>query len=171
MAFLLDTLLTIPIFGVIAWITTRVGVALNDRTWLVGELGTVPDSILYYGTPVLVFAIVLALLEASKWQGTLGKILMKIQVTDIAGNRISFARALKRNVFRVFFGNLWIILLVFFFHEMFKKFEYDLRELVDDPMIYFLLWVPLLIIQIVYYLISGKLIHDRFSGTVVGERL
>lgn len=37
-----------------------------------------------------------ALMEASKYQGTIGKMALKIKVTDVEGNRISFARATGR---------------------------------------------------------------------------
>jgi len=37
-----------------------------------------------------------ALLESSHWQGTLGKLALRIKVTDLTGNRISFARATGR---------------------------------------------------------------------------
>ena len=37
-----------------------------------------------------------ALMESSHWQGTIGKRVMKIKVTDIEGNRISFGRATGR---------------------------------------------------------------------------
>jgi len=37
-----------------------------------------------------------ALLESSEWQGTVGKKLLKIKVTDLYGGRLSFARATGR---------------------------------------------------------------------------
>jgi uncharacterized RDD family membrane protein YckC len=40
-----------------------------------------------------------AALESSSWQATLGKKILGLRVTDLAGNRISFARASGR-----FFG-------------------------------------------------------------------
>jgi uncharacterized RDD family membrane protein YckC len=42
-----------------------------------------------------------ALLESSVWQATIGKKLLGLRVTDLAGNRISFARASGR-----FFGKI-----------------------------------------------------------------
>ncbi len=42
-----------------------------------------------------------ALLTSSSWQGTVGKKLLKLKVTDMAGNRISFGRATGR-----FFGKI-----------------------------------------------------------------
>lgn len=51
--------------------------------------------------PIIVFWIVVpwlywALMERSSRQATLGKIIMGLTVTDMAGNRISFGRATKR---------------------------------------------------------------------------
>jgi uncharacterized RDD family membrane protein YckC len=42
-----------------------------------------------------------ASLESSAWQATLGKKILGLKVTDLAGNRISFARASGR-----FFGKI-----------------------------------------------------------------
>ena len=42
-----------------------------------------------------------ALMESSRWQGTLGKRAMHIKVTDVNGNRISFARATARYFFKI----------------------------------------------------------------------
>jgi uncharacterized RDD family membrane protein YckC len=42
-----------------------------------------------------------ALLESSAWQGTLGKKALGLEVTDLAGNRVSFGRATGR-----FFGRI-----------------------------------------------------------------
>ncbi|HKF21566.1 MAG TPA: RDD family protein, partial [Candidatus Angelobacter sp.] len=37
-----------------------------------------------------------ALLTSSSWQGTVGKRVLRLKVTDLAGNKISFARATGR---------------------------------------------------------------------------
>jgi len=37
-----------------------------------------------------------ALLTSSSWQGTVGKRMLKLKVTDLAGNKVSFARATGR---------------------------------------------------------------------------
>jgi uncharacterized RDD family membrane protein YckC len=42
-----------------------------------------------------------ALMESSRWQGTLGKQAMRIKVTDMNGSRISFARATARYFFKI----------------------------------------------------------------------
>ncbi len=52
---------------------------------------------IYFGAPWLYYA----LMESSKAQGTLGKMVVGIKVTDANGNRISFWRATGR-----FFGKI-----------------------------------------------------------------
>jgi len=50
-----------------------------------------------------------AIMEASKHQGTLGKIALGIRVTDIKGKRISFARATGRYFGKILSGMLLMI--------------------------------------------------------------
>ncbi len=45
-----------------------------------------------------------ALLTSSKWQGTLGKKILNLRVTDMAGNRISFGRATGRYFGKILSG-------------------------------------------------------------------
>lgn len=49
-----------------------------------------------------------ALMESSRFQGTLGKMAVQIKVTDLEGNRITFGRATGR-----YFGKLVSALVVF----------------------------------------------------------
>jgi uncharacterized RDD family membrane protein YckC len=44
--------------------------------------------------PLLYFT----LLEYSKWQATIGKLIFRLRVTDVQGRRLSFGRALLRNL-------------------------------------------------------------------------
>jgi len=50
-----------------------------------------------------------ALLESSAWQATLGKRLLGLQVTDLAGRRISFARASGRYFGKMLSGLIFLI--------------------------------------------------------------
>lgn len=45
-------------------------------------------------TPLLYFT----LLEYSKWQATIGKLIFRLRVTDVQGRRLSFGRAISRNL-------------------------------------------------------------------------
>ena len=64
---------------------------------------------------LLVWVIYGTIMDASRFQGTLGKYLLKIRVADYDGNGISLARAFKRNVGKMvsvlplFIGVLWIL--------------------------------------------------------------
>jgi hypothetical protein len=52
--------------------------------------------VIFIGMKLLLAYPYFALMESSHWQGTLGKRLMKIRVTDMNGARISFGRATGR---------------------------------------------------------------------------
>lgn len=50
------------------------------------------------------FILFCALMESSRWQGTFGKYIMKIQITDKEGYSISFLRSIWRNILRIIIG-------------------------------------------------------------------
>jgi uncharacterized RDD family membrane protein YckC len=57
------------------------------------------------------------LFEASAWQATPGKRILRLYVTDLNGRRITFARALLRNVARQISGVFFIGYLITGFTE------------------------------------------------------
>jgi hypothetical protein len=71
---------------------------------------------------------------------------MKLQITDNAGNPISFGKAFIRNIIK------WLI-------SAFTGFGDGIL-----PILY-------IIAQIVAYSYSKKFFHDQLSNTVIGERL
>ena len=81
-----------------------------------------------------------SLMESSRWKGTFGKRIMKIEITDSYGNPISFGKALIRNVL---------------------KFLTTLSYGLVLPSI----------IQLFMFIRTKQLFHDKFSDTIVGERL
>jgi len=52
------------------------------------------------GVQILIYAF----MESSSWWGTPGKRIMKLQITDKAGNPISFQKALLRNIIKLLIG-------------------------------------------------------------------
>lgn len=57
-----------------------------------------------------------ALLTSSRWQGTLGKKLLNLRVTDLAGNPVSFGRATARYFGKILSGmtmNIGFIMVAF----------------------------------------------------------
>ena len=88
------------------------------------------------------YYVLMPLMETSKWQGTIGKRILKLQITDKEGERISFFRAVWRNIMRSIVLYLYIIS-----------------------------FGALLIVQYFRFDKTKKLFHDELSGTVIGERL
>lgn len=91
---------------------------------------------------VVMYFVISPLMESSRWRGTIGKRIMKLQITDKNGGRISFFRSLWRNI---------------------------LRSLV--LYLYFLTFGVLLIVQYFTFRKTKKLFHDQLSNTEIGERL
>jgi uncharacterized RDD family membrane protein YckC len=100
------------------------------------------EFVFYLLIGFLAYLFINAKMESSKWRGTMGKRILKLQITDKAGEPVSFFRALVRNILRPIFGYSYIFTLsiaLFIQYFRFKK--------------------------------TKKLFHDELSGTVIGERL
>ena len=104
-AFFLDNLLTmLPVMGIAFVIASVI---------FVGDDLVVSDSDLTF---IFVFTfsiyfIVCAAMESSKWRGTFGKRIMKLQITDREGRPISFFRAFARNIVRLIIGYSYLFVL------------------------------------------------------------
>lgn len=72
-----------------------------------------------------------AFMESSKFQGTFGKSIMKIKVTDIKGDRITFMRATVRYFGRLLSG----ILLIGFFAIAFTKKKQSFHDMVSSCLV------------------------------------
>jgi uncharacterized RDD family membrane protein YckC len=59
----------------------------------------------------LCFVLLCALMESSRWQGTFGKYIMKIQITDKEGYSISFLRSIWRNILRIIIGYSYCLII------------------------------------------------------------
>ena len=88
---------------------------------------------------IIVFSVIwvlyYALLQSSPWQATIGKKIMKIKVTDLNVQRITFARALMREIIK------------------------------NIPYVILISWVPMLITekkQALYDLMSGTVVVDNY---------
>ncbi len=107
------------------------------------------DRAMYYAvinTSLLV--LIYSFFDSSGWRGTPGKAIMKLQITDDAGNPISFSKAFLRNIFKFFlFGFL---------------------SSLDETGV---ITLVMIIVQIACYVTTRKFIHDYLTHTVIGERL
>ena len=90
--------------------------------------------------------LICSFMECSKWRGTPGKLIMKLQITDNAGNPISFGKAFVRNIIK------WLISAFF--------------NVGDGALL-----ILYAIAQVIAYSYSKKFFHDQLSNTVIGERL
>jgi uncharacterized RDD family membrane protein YckC len=103
-AFLVDSLLLGALFGAIfipIFLASGLAAALRgliqdrepDPTAIFAFASTIG---LFIGAGVLGGWLYYAYCESSEWQGTIGKKVMNLVVTDLQGNRVSFARASGR---------------------------------------------------------------------------
>jgi len=164
-AFILDNLITtilalLPVIYIKTAMASEIAQQKTDDTKM-SNTELFLNNIILYILPLLVYLIVYAIFESSKWRGTIGKMIMKLQTTDIAGNKISFFKALWRNILKLFIGGLWIFIPLDFYYFGESTHIYIPLSLAILPMIF----------QIRYFWKSKKLIHDKISKTVVGEKL
>jgi uncharacterized RDD family membrane protein YckC len=84
------------------------------------------------GFQILVSWIYHAVLESSSWQGTLGKKVCGLRVTDMNGNQISFARATGR-----FFGMMLsgMICMIGFFMVAFTEKKQGLHDMLANTLV------------------------------------
>ncbi|MEO6187505.1 MAG: RDD family protein [Ginsengibacter sp.] len=75
------------------------------------------------------YFVVCAAMESSKWRGTFGKRIMKLQITDREGHPISFFRAFWRNIVRALVGYSYILvfplIIQYFTFKKTKKLFHD----------------------------------------------
>ena len=118
LAYIIDDL----IIGAVSWIFALPILAIfGISMYSFSEAGMNPDDaelllipIIMAGSSIGFLAIIVqwlyfALMESSKHQGTLGKIVLKINVTDVEGNRINFARATGRHFSKILSGMILMI--------------------------------------------------------------
>ena len=162
-AFVLDQFLT---FAPLFLIGLLIGIMIFDIDVESPELGFGEFAITFF--PFIFYAAVCGLVESSKFKGTFGKLIMKMEITDRAGNRIGFFRAFFRNILRFITGYLMILGAVgaiFFLLAVAGG-----ADTIGSDFWMLLGLIPI-IIQVITYRKYKKLFHDQISYTVVGERL
>ncbi len=107
---------------------------------------TALSTVFYYILMVAIQIVIYAIMESSSWRGTPGKRIMKLQITDNAGNPISFTKSVLRNIIK---------LLISAFAS------------VGGGILFFLYMIA----QIISYAKTKKFFHDQLSNTLIGERL
>ena len=103
---LLDFFIVLSVCGSLYLINSLIGFPLRYTTLFDARAVTSIDSFMYYNFPGVALTFIaiklfvaypyFALMESSRFQGTLGKLAMGIKVTDLNGERLSFSRATGR---------------------------------------------------------------------------
>ncbi|MFZ0636574.1 MAG: RDD family protein [Candidatus Acidiferrales bacterium] len=137
-AFIIDAI----IVG-IATIPIRIGLmgAFGLRAGIFGRMGESPDVLIGTLLPVIMLSATISIVinwlyfaftESSSWQATIGKKVLGLEVTDLEGRRISFARASGR-----FFGKIisGAILLIGYIMAGFTEKKQALHDIIAGTLV------------------------------------
>lgn len=109
--FIISVIIFIFIFNT----TGLLDAAINDPNFIEHEMTDADAFALLGGYAVMIIAnIIMTVLyfagfHASKWQGTVGKKLLGLKVTDLHGDRISFLRGVGRYLAMAFLSSIFMI--------------------------------------------------------------
>jgi uncharacterized RDD family membrane protein YckC len=96
-AAMIDGVLIIAVFCPIGFALGAMGAATGADGNEAGQAAFAGIQLIFQIFSLIVGWLYEALLESSSWQGTVGKKVLGIRVTDMDGNRISFGRATGRH--------------------------------------------------------------------------
>jgi uncharacterized RDD family membrane protein YckC len=116
--YLIDSILVSIVGGILFAILAGVG---GDGGAVIGYLIWIVGAFVYS-----------AWMESSAYQATVGKIALGIQVTDLNGNRVSFGRALGRNLAKILSG---LILYIGFIMAAFTERKQGLHDMIAGTLV------------------------------------
>jgi uncharacterized RDD family membrane protein YckC len=118
-AFLLDQFLTfIPLFA-IGFVIASVAVVGGESAESGNSAGNVEIPVsdfqlmLVFIISFTFYCVACAVMESSKWRGTFGKRILKLQITDRNGNPVSFFRAFWRNFTKIIVAYSYAFIIPF----------------------------------------------------------
>ncbi|MDX6382521.1 MAG: hypothetical protein QOK48_94 [Blastocatellia bacterium] len=128
-AYLIDSILlalvTLPVGFALGVIMATTGVDSDPSI-------TMSVNLLINGASILLGWLYSSLLESSSWQGTVGKKVVGLRVTDLDGNRISFGKATGRYFGKILSG---MICLVGFFMAAFTEKRQALHDMLANTLV------------------------------------
>ncbi|MDQ3906743.1 MAG: RDD family protein [Acidobacteriota bacterium] len=129
LAYLIDLVITGSVTCPVSFLLGAAG-AFADR----GDAGAASygAQILSYVISISVNWFYFALCESSSWQGTVGKKLLGVRVTDEYGNRIGFARATGRHFGKILSS---MICLVGFIMVAFTERKQGLHDMIAGTLV------------------------------------
>ncbi len=111
-AFMLDNFLTLMPCMFLAFIVASVSLSLADTSLQEDNgVATEGEAIFAILFTLGAYFILCAKMESSKWRGTFGKRIMKLQITDREGRPVTFSRALTRNIVRAITGYSYLLIV------------------------------------------------------------
>ena len=129
LAYLIDTLISLCVFFPLGFVLGLVMVATGmdpkSPEMLVVRLGI-------NGVSVILGWLYFALCESSTWQGTVGKKLLELRVTDMNSQRISFAKATGRHFGKILSA---LILLIGFIMIAFTEQKQGLHDILAGTLV------------------------------------
>jgi uncharacterized RDD family membrane protein YckC len=117
-AYLIDNILIGIVIGIVIAI---LGAIADDAGIVIGYLVAIVGTFVYF-----------AWFESSDRQATVGKIALGIQVTDVQGNRVSFGKALGRNVAKILSA---LILYIGFIMAAFTEKKQGLHDMIAGTLV------------------------------------
>ncbi|HRX30553.1 MAG TPA: RDD family protein [Tenuifilaceae bacterium] len=141
-AYLLDTVIIntvlsifiIPIMALLGFTAFKASSYNFSEADALGMVGVVTGFVLLFIMLALVAGwLYFALMESSKYQGTIGKIAIGLIVTDMDGNKISFARATGRYFGKFISG---IILDIGYFMAGFTEKKQALHDMLASTLVW-----------------------------------
>jgi len=119
-AFLIDAVVVVSIYSAVIYLVNTLlrlpveysfilerGLSLKMTRYV--EENFIGIVLLYSLSKLAVLFPYFALMESSRWMGTVGKQAVRIKVTDLAGRRISFGRATGRFFAKILSGQILLI--------------------------------------------------------------
>lgn len=129
LAYLIDTLVSVCVFFPLGFILglgmVATGMDPKSPDVLILRLGT-------NGVSIIPGWLYFALCESSSWQGTVGKKLLELRLTDMNGQRINFAQATGRHFGKILSA---LILLIGFFMIAFTEQKQGLRDILAGTLV------------------------------------
>jgi uncharacterized RDD family membrane protein YckC len=107
--------------GIVSGIVTAIAGGISDDARVIAQILLFVAAYVYY-----------AGMESSAYQATVGKIALGIQVTDLDGNRISFLRALGRNLAEILSA---LILLIGYIMVAFTAKKQGLHDMIAGTLV------------------------------------
>ena len=130
-AYLIDYVIVSLVTCPMGMLTGAMG-ALAEQSGEAAQAASAGATILVYVVAIVAGWLYNALMESSSWQGTVGKRVLGIRVTDLDGNRIGFGRATGR-----YFGKIIssMICAVGFIMVLFTERKQGLHDMMASTLV------------------------------------